>query len=642
MAIYSGSYGFTGCVRQILIDGQLKAVESNLQSDCENKCDTHACQQESRCIEEFTLGTVICVCKNEILHSGDLCQNSINYGTEVSFHDAKRAFLKIQNPAIENAMMQRILFSFRTDRRDALLFYLHDQLYNFVQVHLSEHCRVILTLNFNRTVRRCEVVAKWIQVMIFQWPDRIELNVDDEICQITGHRILSPEFIKKFDISSDIDDVVEPPVSPLGVENSEQTRDYVLVFAGGVPTANYFGSLDPIYQSNVPNLLGCLRGLMLGTQLLDMRNRSFWSHYQTETDMIIAGCETGCHKIENLCKNGGHCAVQWTKSYIIDEASCNCARTSYYGEFCDQDSGAYFMGKTLLVFNAGEIFEKVIYDWSQIGEHTFNFAFSTTADWDISKSQVLATVHFEFNRIMEIVLCKNGSLNVGITSTDTSYVFTFPYNYNDGYRHFFQSTFRSRKPLKIAIDSWEHVFPNEIVTGLSLAFATKFIFGGPVMAYDFEQEPVSKKMTHHNYTGCLSNIEIDMNVARMHFKPILYLRKPTLEFAQSAFIVGDTPQFGACNAFLIPGSIPCDGAGHEHLPLIPDDKTSEIIKSTDPPYKIKDEYILPEPDHHLGKNQAFGAPLSAGVHPVTSYDGKNSGFVAGQQKSAPQDYRVRP
>lgn len=44
---------------------------------------------------------------------------------------------------------------------------------------------------------------RWIQVMIFQWSDSVELNVNDEICQITEERILSSNFIKKFEIIGD-------------------------------------------------------------------------------------------------------------------------------------------------------------------------------------------------------------------------------------------------------------------------------------------------------------------------------------------------------------------------------------------------------------------------------------------------------
>lgn len=53
--------------------------------------------------------------------------------------------------------------------------------------------------------------------------------------------------------------------------------------------------------------------------------------------LIKFGCEMGCHKIENLCKNGGHCLVEWMATKNDENSvSCNCARTSYYGEYCDE------------------------------------------------------------------------------------------------------------------------------------------------------------------------------------------------------------------------------------------------------------------------------------------------------------------
>lgn len=82
-------------------------------------------------------------------------------------------------------------------------------------------------------------------------------------------------------------DVVEPPVSPVVVESAGHKHPYVLLFVGGLPTSNYLGSLDPIYQSSVSNLLGCLRGLMLGAQILNMRDRSYWSHYPTESGSLF-------------------------------------------------------------------------------------------------------------------------------------------------------------------------------------------------------------------------------------------------------------------------------------------------------------------------------------------------------------------
>ncbi|EJD74735.1 CBR-ITX-1 protein, partial [Loa loa] len=571
LSIGGGQDGFLGCIRQIFLNGILHEVDQTFRGKCMNKCQLHHCQHESRCEEDFATDTVHCVCKNAIVHSGHLCQNSVNYGTEVSFHDSKEAFLKAENITIANALMQRIIFSFRTDQRDALLIYLHDQLYNFIQVHLSDHSHMVLTLNFNRTIYRCEVIAKigneysrmkWIQVMIFQWSDSVELNVNDEICQIAGKRILSNNFIKKFEITHDMDDIIQPPVSPITEKGAafNFNQPYVLLFIAGVPTEIHFGNLEPIYRSIIPNLLGCMRGLMIGGKLIDMRNQHYWSYYPTKPAVMKFGCEMGCHKIEHLCKNGGHCLVQWAATKSAENVvSCNCARTSYYGEYCDEDDGAYFAGNSILVLNTAEIFEKVIVNWNEIDEQTFSFAFSTTytaKSTKLAKPQILTTIHFKHNKMLQVILCKNGSINIAIMSTDVSFVHTFPYNYNDGYRHYFHSRFRPNKSLKVTIDSWKYDLPSDLSTDLSLSYAIKFSFGGPYITDISDVTKDDKKTLKYNYTGCLSNIDIDVNVARMHLKPISYLHKPELEFAESVTIVGNKIQLGACNAFLIPGSLP--------------------------------------------------------------------------------------
>ncbi|VDK88873.1 unnamed protein product [Onchocerca ochengi] len=257
----------------------------------------------------------------------------------------------------------------------------------------------------------------------------------------------------------------------------------------------------------------------------------------------------GCNKIEHLCKNGGHCLVDWMAAKNAENiVSCNCARTSYYGEYCDEDNGAYFAGHSILVLKTAEIFEKVIFDWNEIGEQTLSFAFSTTKTTKptkLAKPQTLATIYFTHNKIMQIILCKNGSINIGITSTDVSFVYTFPYNYNDGYRHYFHARFRTNKSLKVTIDSWKYDFPSDLTASLSLASAIRFSFGGSYIADISDMIRSDKKTVKYNFTGCLSNIDIDVNVARMRLKPILYLYKSEFEFADSVTIIGNKIQLGA-------------------------------------------------------------------------------------------------
>ncbi|VDO51462.1 unnamed protein product [Onchocerca flexuosa] len=118
--------------------------------------------------------------------------------------------------------------------------------------------------------------------MIFQWSDSVELNVNDEICQIAKERILSNNFIKKFEITHYMEDIIQPPVSPVTGQGVTIEHPYILLFVAGVPTESHFGNLEPIYRSTIPNLLGCMRGLMIGDKLIDMRDQYFWSHYPTE------------------------------------------------------------------------------------------------------------------------------------------------------------------------------------------------------------------------------------------------------------------------------------------------------------------------------------------------------------------------
>ncbi|VDK42950.1 unnamed protein product [Anisakis simplex] len=540
-----GRHGFLGCIRQIVFNaGKLMNIEALLFNEasirlgCEDRCATHMCQHESRCEQDFENDAVRCVCRNNIIHSGPLCENSINQGSEVSLHNLKRGFLKVQMSSTSDAVKQRIVVSVRTDRRDALIIYMHDHLYNFVQVHLSDHTRIVLTTNYNRTVRQCEIVAKIGHGKYFE-------------CSLTKQAIQNYKDLFL--------DIVEPPVTPL--KRKDDNQPFTLLFVGGLPTENYKGKLDPTYKTTVSTLLGCVRGLMIGDEVINLRDHKYWPYYPKEIDVIREGCKTGCEAIEPTCKNDGHCTFKWTNTDPSAElATCDCTRTSYYGKYCDKDAGAKFNGNALLRFNVGNILKQVIYDWSKIGEQTFDFAFATEPD--SPRPQQLVTVHFTNNRLLEAILCKNGSLNVVISSPDSTYVHTFPFNYTDGYRHFFQSEFGGKTPLTITVDSSKFDFPSEVARTLSLANAIDYDFGGIMqsgtgaVAADYHVTAVDSSSQIHNYSGCISNIDINLNVGRMHFKPSIYLIDPSEEFAYGWTIFGDKPLLGNCSAFKIPGALP--------------------------------------------------------------------------------------
>ncbi|VDK87313.1 unnamed protein product [Litomosoides sigmodontis] len=389
--------------------------------------------------------------------------------------------------------------------------------------------------------------------------------------------------------------IVQPPVSPITDDSATFNRPYVLLFVAGVPTEVHFGKLEPIYRSTTPNLLGCMRSLIIGKTLIDMRDRHYWSNYPAKSNSINFGCKMGCSKIENLCKNDGRCLVRWSATRRTENnVSCNCARTSYYGKYCDEEDGAHFTGSSILILNAVEIFEKVIFDWQKIDDEIFSFAFSTTKSTKFTRPQALATIHFKHNKTLQVTLCKNGSMNIDITSSNATLVHTFPHNYNDGYRHYFHSTFRGGKSLQVAIDSSKYDILSDLAAALSLTYAIKFSFGGPFVTNSLDTIGDDKKAVKDNYTGCLSNVEIDINVARINLRPILYLRKSEFEFAESVKIIA------------IPNTVE---APHWDSPFIiepyqrlDDDSVNvsetEIFEFQQTP-AVKNDFDLPEPDQQL-------------------------------------------
>ncbi|MFH4975624.1 hypothetical protein AB6A40_002333 [Gnathostoma spinigerum] len=572
-----GAYGFTGGVRSLEMNGDISldmrkiAGEhpNEIRMGSPNRCEKNDCVHDSVCEEDFEHDGTRCVCPNDIIYSGDKCEKSINDNSDVSLHNRKRGFLKIERD--EDDLKERVVMSFKTDRSNALLLYVHDQYYNFMQLHLRDNIIIALTMNYNRTVRQCQVITslrneyskmRWIQVIIEQKDTGVELHVDGDTCEISGHRLLSPTLIEKFDIPPEITDVTEPPVSPL--RRSHANADLAirrgplsLFFVGGLPTENYRGTLNPIYRTSLPVLLGCVRGLMIGNEVIDMRNTAYWP---VEKNAVKIGCDTGCEKLEGTCANGGHCSYKWESSNDLNEelTTCDCSQTSYSGSKCTEDSAVQFAGKSALLFNSRNVLSKVIYNWKLLGDQTIKFAFAVNTS-SVVQNQHLSIVEFENEKRIEVNVCKNGSINVGLTNDHVDHVYTFAANYSDGFRHFITITLNPHRPMIITLDSAKFEVIRDIARHFSLGEVTRYYFGGHVnLLSDDEidlQTPYQKKS---NFSGCISNIDIDLQISKLHFTPILYLVNPDVEFARDAIVVGDELQHGRCSAFKIPGLLPVE------------------------------------------------------------------------------------
>lgn len=223
------------------------------------------------------------------------------------------------------------------------------------------------------------------------------------------------------------------------------------------------------------------------------------------TELVRSGCELGCNSLN--CKNSGHCSVAWRGN---GDVACDCSRTSYAGSDCT--AGELFASITCLLILRNVFFSIFLIVWNfcpklQITASRsppIHTSISTSNDfyrvtfwrppnasrpysslllhnrhlrtikcwpWFISRtiskrlttavdgrsllprqSKQAVSVYF---RVFEVILNKNGSVNVGIVDeTGRGVVRTFVGNFSDGYRHFFVARFGAHKATAVTVGAY--------------------------------------------------------------------------------------------------------------------------------------------------------------------------------------------
>ncbi|KAI6231249.1 hypothetical protein M3Y95_00361300 [Aphelenchoides besseyi] len=554
--------GWIGCVRGIRVDHELVNLkETNLMSQrCPDLClDVTQCEQNSRCIEHFETTTTSCECQNNLVHFGERCEKNINVDTEVSFHDKTIGFLKFLNGDLPaNPLNSTILFSARTDQRRALFFYAHDQFDNFVQVHLENEYKIVLTLNNQTDILRCAIYAqdssefadmRWLQFAVLQTETAISLQVDDAACELPGRHVLSTKHSSSFD--GETEDTILPPQSAAPVVTVAPFR---LLFVGGVPRVQRNrkprASSDQLaeqkreriayYMTDIPPLLGCIRGFMIGNQLLDLRSGGIRPN---DPDAVRIGCANDCDSLK--CQNGGHCAVHWQDYDPADVklTVCDCSKTSYYGDECTRDTGVAFGGQAALIFDMSEPRRFLL---SESEKQSVSFAFVPRARRLTAGAQRLASFRFDDGRQLDVELCKNSSVNLVVQGPRRSDVYTFGGNFTDGYRHFFHGHFiDGRQPL-VLVDGEKRFLAED--EPLHLSSVREFWFGG------------GEETQRHNFEGCMSNIEIDFHRNdAVRFTPLIYYQNKDDFYHRSVRLSHEDalPLAPAeCAAFRLVGQLP--------------------------------------------------------------------------------------
>ncbi|CAI5437643.1 unnamed protein product [Caenorhabditis angaria] len=550
----SSQNGLIGCYRSVRInqnsiDLQKYISDSNpsIKNNCDSHCSLETCQNGAKCYEDFVVGTSFCQCAFPGVHFGKNCEIDLNRNTSVAFHGGHLKFNEF-----EDVFTSSIYFSFRTDQSAGLLLYAHDQNYNFIQVALSEETNITLTLNNLNIVSKCVVKAqqgtefgdmRWIQVAISHTKDSSQLQVNDLSCTIRTTRALSMIPIMKF-LNVFDSKIVQPPI---GLGAQPVPTPYTITFIANIDDGNNRGSdgavaLLPRYQSSIPGFLGCLRGLQIDGNAVNIREKT---EELSDKQSVRIGCDVGCESI--TCANGGHCSVAWINNDPTSQkTSCDCSRTSYSGSQCSLDDGIKFENNEWFSFDIGGVLQP--YENMKSREpQLFKFAFSVkNSKLKILKKQRIASILLYDDRSLEVEIQPNRTINVILYGNNRYIpdVINFDGDFADGYRHFFVVQFHPNQATAIMLDSLRQDFPYQM-NNFNLIHAKTIRIGE------------NSSDSYDGFEGCVSNLLIDFQYGGLlHFTPIAYLGIPSHHLHRFVTTSSEVVILGGCSPFQVPNSLP--------------------------------------------------------------------------------------
>ena len=148
--------------------------------------------------------------------------------------------------------------------------------------------------------------------------------------------------------------------------------------------------------STIPSFVGCIQGLMIGGKLIDLQLMANQLNGTDMSDRVKAGCKMLCDQMP--CKNGGICTEDWEH----ESTKCDCESTSYRGDLCDIDIGAYFQKNSSVLY----YLENVVLDFSSID---VSFAFSSA---NFENCTLFLLRYANSTRYLHIALLADGRLMV--------------------------------------------------------------------------------------------------------------------------------------------------------------------------------------------------------------------------------------
>ncbi|KAK6631049.1 hypothetical protein RUM44_003221 [Polyplax serrata] len=500
----SVTQGLIGCFRGLVVNGEILDIYSYMSvhlseiiKDCKPTCDPNPCKNGAKCKELWS--KYECVCENRWAHIGEHCETNIN--TKALTFLREESFLKknyIRNipndvaDILRNLARQNILVNLRTYDQNSLVLYVNDNLNNFIQLYVDGGMYVVFKFNDGNEIKTLRIQdpgvssGKSVQVAVIRNETMTTLHVNDQQVSVeSSHRALAVYSNRPW-INPDKEILVpqRPPAPP---------TEYYQINLGGYDPLTLIAARAPLLAGYV----GCIRGLQIGDYAVDFES------LVTESGKrgMAIGCQMKCDK--EPCKHQGICMEDFEKG----ESSCNCEHTSYTGEFCSEEKGADFSGESLL--------QRQFVLEDQVKTIKVQLAFSSSDPRQ--RNTVLLLVQTEKKSYYLLVgLTSEGQLIFEEERDGSAYgARIIDRNFLNGARH---SIYYQRKNDEAVLLIDREVVPLGLIPVLSITEHTEYFNSTNEVQIGGLNTTDPRFVSYKSYSGCLSNVLVDVNGQEM--KPL--------------------------------------------------------------------------------------------------------------------------
>ena len=280
------------------------------------------------------------------------------------------------------------MFSFRTYARSALLLYAHDMFNNFVQIHTENGTNVVFTFNWLRRIVRRDITlgSPLVSGQIVQV--KIDRSYKNSTLFIVNQKSVFIPFPVAFMKESSPDREWRAGLE-FELVKRHSNWSHNELFIGGIHSEEATTSLL--------NFVGCFQGLKVGGVLIDLPFIVNQTNDTVLNSHVSPGCKMLCDKMP--CKNGGTCTEDWEH----ESTKCDCDSTSYRGDLCDLDIGAYFQKNSSVLYF---LENNVILDFTNVD---ISFAFSSE---QFENSTLFLLRYANSTRYLHIALLDDGRLMI--------------------------------------------------------------------------------------------------------------------------------------------------------------------------------------------------------------------------------------